>query len=376
MGVILLSSTQTDYRLNDDLLGPVLAILDSFVDPYLAKGLVSAGCVNKLALEGKRLQLGLVYPYPCVTQYRDTVMALTNKLAVLDAIDEVECEIDFQPKAYSALSSIAPIANVKQVIAVASGKGGVGKSTTAVNLALALAAEGAQVGILDADIYGPSVPMMLGIPNFRPLSPDGKHMTAASAHGIAAQSIGFMLSGDEAAVWRGPMAAGALAQLLNETQWPELDYLVVDMPPGTGDIQLTLSQKVPVSGAVIVTTPQDIALADAKKGINMFQKVNIPVLGIVENMSFHLCPECGHKEHPFGTHGGSKIAERYQVPLLGALPLHINIREAMDNGAPTVVADPDSEVAALYREIARKVGAELALKQSQKTVSISVSDDE
>ena len=369
-------NTHTNYQLSDELLSPVLDILEAFEDPYLHKGLVSAGCVTALSIEGKRLQLGLVYPYPCMTQYRDTVMAITNKLAVLDAIDEVECEIDFQPRVYSALPAIAPIPNVKQVIAVASGKGGVGKSTTAVNLALALKAEGAEVGILDADIYGPSIPLMLGIPNFRPQSPDGKHMTPALVHGISAQSIGFMLSGDEAAVWRGPMAAGALAQLLNETQWPELDYLIIDMPPGTGDIQLTLSQKVPVSGAVIVTTPQDIALADAKKGITMFNKVNIPVLGIIENMSFHLCPECGHKEHPFGTHGGSQIAERYNVPLLGSLPLHINIRESMDNGTPSVMSEPESEVSGIYCEIARKLGAELALQQVQSTVKISISEDE
>ncbi|ACA86262.1 MULTISPECIES: iron-sulfur cluster carrier protein ApbC [Shewanella] len=371
-----MSSASQDYRLSDELLGPVLAILDAYQDPYLAQGLVSAGCVSKLSIDGKRLQLGLCYPYPCMTQYRDTVMAITKKLAVLDAIDEVECEIDFQPASISAISTVEPIPNVKQVIAVASGKGGVGKSTTSVNLALALAAEGAKVGILDADIYGPSIPLMLGVSDFRPVSADGKMMSAATAHGISAQSIGFMLADDEAAVWRGPMAAGALAQLLNETLWPELDYLVIDMPPGTGDIQLTLSQKVPVTGAVVVTTPQDIALADAKKGISMFQKVNIPVLGIVENMSFHMCSECGHKEHPFGSHGGSKMAQRYQVPLLGELPLKLNIREDVDNGKPTVVADPDSEVAALYREIARKVGAQLALTKVQSTVSISISDDE
>ncbi|ASJ97156.1 MULTISPECIES: iron-sulfur cluster carrier protein ApbC [Shewanella] len=370
-----MSSASQNYHLSDDLLGPVLAILDAHQDPYLMQGLVSAGCVTKLDIEGKRLQLGLCYPYPCQSQYRDTVMAITNKLAVLDAIDEVECEIDFQPAVISS-GAVEPLPNVKQVIAVASGKGGVGKSTTSVNLALALAAEGAKVGILDADIYGPSIPLMLGVPNFNPVSPDGKMMTAAEAHGIAAQSIGFIVSGDEAAVWRGPMAAGALAQLLNETLWPELDYLVIDMPPGTGDIQLTLSQKVPVSGAVVVTTPQDIALADAKKGISMFQKVNIPVLGIVENMSFHICSDCGHKEHLFGEDGGLKMAERYNVPLLGQLPLQLNIREDVDKGVPTVVADGESQVALLYKEIARKVGAQLALSQTQSVVSISISDDE
>ncbi|GGI88824.1 iron-sulfur cluster carrier protein ApbC [Shewanella gelidii] len=371
-----MSASQQDYRLSDDLLAPVLAILDAYQDPYLQKGLVSAGCVSKLDIEGKQLKLGLVYPYPCQTQYRDTVMAVTKKLAVLDAIDEVECEIDFQPANFSVVPGAQAIPNVKQVIAVASGKGGVGKSTTSVNLALALAAEGAKVGILDADIYGPSIPLMLGVSKFVPESPDGKHMTAATNHGITAQSIGFMLIDDEAAVWRGPMAAGALTQLINETLWPELDYLVIDMPPGTGDIQLTLSQKVPVSGAVIVTTPQDIALADAQKGISMFNKVKIPVLGVVENMSYHECQSCGHKEHPFGSDGGAKIAERYQVPLLGALPLKLSIREGADNGAPSVVSQPESNEAATYREIARKVGAQLALSEVQSGVSISVSEDE
>ncbi|BDM64690.1 iron-sulfur cluster carrier protein [Shewanella sp. NFH-SH190041] len=374
MSSALLGNT-VDFRLEASLLGPVLAILDAHIDPYLGQGLVTANCVRKLALDGKRLQLGLVYAYPCQSQYRDTVMTLTKALAQLDAIDEVECEIDFQP-AQAQHSAVAPIANVKQVVAVASGKGGVGKSTTAVNLALAMSQEGAKVGILDADIYGPSIPLMFGLTQFRPTSPDGKTMTAAEAYGVAAQSIGFMLTDDQAAVWRGPMAAGALIQLLSETAWPELDYLFIDMPPGTGDIQLTLSQKVPVSGAVIVTTPQDIALADAQKGITMFQKVNIPVLGIVENMSYHICPECGHKDHPFGTHGGSKIAERYQVPLLGSMPLQLDLRESMDNGAPLVVAQPDSDVAGIYREIARKVGAQLVLQHNQPQVSISVEDDE
>lgn len=368
--------TEHNYRLEEPLKSAVLSVLEAHVEPLLGKGLVSAGMVQKLALNGRRLELGLVYPYPCQSTYKDTVMTLTKALAKLDVIDEVECEIDLQVPANAGNTNAAPIPNVKNVIAVASGKGGVGKSTTAVNLALALAAEGASVGILDADIYGPSVPLMLGVPDFKPVSPDGKMMTAANAHGIAAQSIGFILDDEQAAVWRGPMAAGALVQLVNETSWPELDYLVVDMPPGTGDIQLTLSQKVPVSGAVVVTTPQDIATLDAKKGISLFNKVNIPVIGIVENMSFHLCPSCGHKEHPFGTLGGSKIAERYHVPLLGALPLNIAIREGMDAGNPSVVAEPSGEIAAIYREIARKVGASLAKTGPQTGVSISISDDE
>lgn len=280
------------------------------------------------------------------------------------------------PSDSSTFNHAEPLKNIKQIIGVASGKGGVGKSTTSVNLALALAQEGAKVGILDADIYGPSIPLMLGITDFAPQSPDGKLMTCATKYNISAQSIGFMISSEEAAVWRGPMAAGALAQLLNDTLWPELDYLVIDLPPGTGDIQLTLSQSVPVTGVVIVTTPQDIALADARKGINMFNKVNIPVLGIVENMSFHICSECGHKEHPFGHLGGDKMAQQYQVPLLGELPLTLSIRQDLDQGKPTVVADPDGDTAKLYREIARKVTAQLAKTQTQTEVSIDISDDE
>lgn len=362
-----------EYHLEATLLDAVLTILERHIDPYLAQGLVSAGCVIKLALDGKRLKMGLVYPYSCQSQYSDTVMSLTKALATLDAIDEVECEIDFV--APTKVTAIPAINNIKQIIAVASGKGGVGKSTTAVNLALAMSQEGAKVGILDADIYGPSIPLMLGVNDFKPTTPDGKLMYAADAYGITAQSIGFLLADDQAAAWRGPMAAGALLQLINETLWPELDYLFIDLPPGTGDIQLTLSQKVPVNGAVVVTTPQDIALADAQKGISLFEKVKVPVLGIIENMSFHLCAECGHKEHVFGAHGGNKISERYQVPLLGELPLQLDLRESMDNGAPLVVSKPDSDVAAIYRDIARKVSASLANQQTSQ-VSISIEDDE
>lgn len=377
-GVYVLPLTAQDftveYRLADELLEAVLTILDNHIDPYLHKGLVTAGCVIKLALDGKRLQMGLLYPYPCQSQYSDTLMTLTKALTHIDQIDEVECEIGFIAPNVSS-SAIKPIGNIKQIIAIASGKGGVGKSTTAVNVALAMAQEGAKVGILDADIYGPSIPLMLGLTAFKPMSPDGKLMTAAESFGITAQSIGFMLADDQAAAWRGPMAAGALLQLINETAWPDLDYLFIDMPPGTGDIQLTLSQKVPLNGAIVVTTPQDIALSDAQKGISLFQKVNIPVLGIIENMSFHICHECGHKEYVFGQLGGNKIAQRYDVPLLGALPLQLNLRESMDNGTPLVVAEPDSDVAAIYRNIAREIGAALVNQQASQ-VSISIEDDE
>lgn len=369
-----MSIAHTNYPLSDALLASVLAILTTYHDPYLDLDLVSASCVHTLALKEGTLVIELVFPYPCASAHDKLAQTLTAQLVALDGIDAVQWQCRL---AVPGVENTNPaLSQVKHVIAVASGKGGVGKSTTAINLALALSQEGAKVGILDADIYGPSIPIMLGLVGFKPQSEDGKHMLPAMAHGIAAQSIGFILSDEQAAMWRGPMAAGALTQLLAETQWPELDYLVVDMPPGTGDIQLTLAQKARVSGAVIVTTPQDIALADAKKGITLFEKVNIPVLGIVENMSFHLCTECGHKAHPFGSDGGSKIAQRYQVPLLGALPLDIGIGESMDQGNPCVVHKPDSQVSAIYRDIAAKVGAALALAQRQSSVSISISDDE
>ncbi|MBY5991558.1 iron-sulfur cluster carrier protein ApbC [Ferrimonas balearica] len=353
----------------------VLARLEQHQDPLLEQGLVSAGIVRHLAMEGRCLQLGLAFPYPCKSQYRDLVMTLTQKLSDLEAVDEVECEIGLAVPAISA-SSVPAIPNVRNVIAVASGKGGVGKSTTAINLALALSDEGARVGVLDADIYGPSVPIMLGVTDFRPVSYDGNTMAPAFAHGVAAMSIGFMVTEDNAAAWRGPMAAGALVQLINETQWPELDYLVIDMPPGTGDIQLTLSQKVPVSGAVIVTTPQEIATSDARKGITLFNKVNIPVLGIVENMSYHICGQCGSKEHPFGTGGGAETAERYKVPLLGDLPLNLSIREHVDSGSPSVVAEPDGAIADAYRGIARRAAAALVSRsEPEPSLAIEITSD-
>jgi ATP-binding protein involved in chromosome partitioning len=284
-----------------------------------------------------------------------------EKVRALPGVESVEVNISSKIVAHSVQKALKPIDNIKNIIAVASGKGGVGKSTTAVNLALALAEEGAKVGILDADIYGPSQPRMLGI-NGKPDSKDGKTLEPMQGYGMQAMSIGFLIDEETPMIWRGPMVTQALEQLLNDTNWDSLDYLVVDLPPGTGDTQLTLAQKVPVSGAIIVTTPQDIALLDARKGLKMFEKVEVPVLGIVENMSIHICSNCGHEEHIFGKGGGSSMAEQYKVDLLGALPLDIRIREETDGGKPTVVAEPESRISQIYREIARKTAAKLSLQ--------------
>jgi len=270
--------------------------------------------------------------------------------------------------AHKVQKDLTPLPNVKNILAIASGKGGVGKSTTAANLAFALVAEGAKVGVLDADIYGPSMPRMLGLSG-KPDSKDGQHLEPKLAHGVQAMSIGFMIEEDTPMIWRGPMVTQALTQLLNETNWVDLDYLIIDLPPGTGDIQLTLCQRVPVSGALIVTTPQDIALLDAKKALKMFEKVAVPVLGIVENMALHTCTQCGHTEHIFGSGGGASMAQQYGVPLLGSLPLDMHIREQADGGLPTVIADPDSAVAATYCEIARKAAAQLSLHARSKSMN-------
>jgi ATP-binding protein involved in chromosome partitioning len=277
--------------------------------------------------------------------------------------------LELQPdiRAHAVQRNLKPLGDIRNVVAVASGKGGVGKSTVAVNLALAWAAQGARVGILDADIYGPSQPLMLGLLGQRPTSPDGKQLRPLESHGVRAMSIGFLVDAEQPMVWRGPMVTQALTQLLSETQWGELDYLVVDMPPGTGDIQLTLAQRVPVAGAVIVTTPQDIALADARKGLKMFEKVSVPVLGIVENMSVHVCSNCGHTEHIFGAGGGERMAQEYGVRLLGELPLDVHIREEADGGRPTVVAAPETPRARPYFEMARRTGAALALRARDRS---------
>ncbi len=338
----------------------VEAALRSYVVPYLGEDLESSKCLKNVRIEDHRVTISIELGFPC-EGYRDALAAEVKKrLQALEGVANVDVEISWKVVPHHVQKGLKPLQSIRNVIAVASGKGGVGKSTTAVNLALALAAEGARVGLLDADIYGPSQPRMLGVSGHRPESKDGRSLQPVVAHGIQAMSIGFLIEEDTPMVWRGPMVTQALEQLLNDTNWKDLDYLIVDLPPGTGDIQLTLSQKVPLSGAVIVTTPQDIALMDAKKGLKMFEKVEVPVLGIVENMSTHICSNCGHEEHIFGEGGGQRMSEQYGVELLGALPLDIRIRTEADGGTPTVAVDPDGRIAEIYRDIARRTSARLA----------------
>ena len=335
--------------------------LQAIVDPNTGKDLVSSKSARNIRVDGADVAVDIELGYPARSQIdliRRQVLAALRKLP---GVANVSANVYQKIQTHSAQRGVKLLPNVKNIIAIASGKGGVGKSTTAVNLALALSAEGASVGMLDADIYGPSQPMMLGISG-RPETPDGKTLEPMEGHGLQAISIGFLIDMDTPMVWRGPMVTQALEQLLRETNWRDLDYLIVDMPPGTGDIHLTLSQKIPVTGAVIVTTPQDIALLDARKGLKMFEKVGIPILGIVENMATHICSQCGHTEHIFGAGGGERMAKEYDVEYLGGLPLDIRIREQADSGRPTVVADPDGDLAELYRQIARKVAVKIAEK--------------
>ncbi|WP_248884800.1 iron-sulfur cluster carrier protein ApbC [Acidithiobacillus acidisediminis] len=325
-------------------------------DPYLGKDLASAGVLK--SVEGQQIRIELPYPAQGVAkQVAEEIAAAVQKLAG----QRPQVEVGQHIRTHQAQRGVKLLDGIKNIIAVASGKGGVGKSTTSVNLALALAQEGATVGMLDADIYGPSQPRMLGIEG-KPTSKDGKKMEPMEGHGIKAMSIGFLIDEETPMVWRGPMVMQALEQLLSDTRWGELDYLVIDLPPGTGDTQLTLAQKVPVSGAVIVTTPQDIALLDARKGLKMFEKVGVPILGVIENMSFYICPKCGNEDDIFGHGGGAAMAEQYGVEFLGAVPLDRRIRDEADNGAPTVVAAPDSQLAKIYRELARHVAGRIALQ--------------
>lgn len=334
----------------------------SLVDDNTGKTFAAAKNIKNIQISDKAVSLDVVLAYPARSQFDLIKQLFATALAPLTGELPLTINVSSQITSHSAQRGVPLLNGVKNIIAVASGKGGVGKSTTAVNLALALAAEGARVGILDADIYGPSQPLMLGLQGKRPDTPDGKSMTPIENYGVQTMSIGYLVDPDQAMVWRGPMVSQALQQLLNDTRWDDLDYLVIDMPPGTGDIQLTLAQKVPVTGALIITTPQDIALLDARKGITMFQKVNVPILGLVENMAIHVCSNCGHAEHIFGEGGASKMAQDFGVNVLGSLPLDISIRMAVDNGAPSVVADPDSQISSLYKAIARKVAVKVGEK--------------
>ncbi|MBE0473539.1 iron-sulfur cluster carrier protein ApbC [Rhodoferax sp.] len=355
----------------------VLDALKGVIDPNTGRDFVSSKAVKNLTVTDGDVAFDVTLGYPAKSQipgFRKELIAAAKSVA---GVANVSVNIVTNITAHAVQRGVALLPKVKNIVAVASGKGGVGKSTTAVNLALALAAEGANVGILDADIYGPSIPMMMGIEG-RPESEDGQTMEPMENYGVQVMSIGFLVAQDEAMIWRGPMATQALEQLLRQTNWKDLDYLIVDMPPGTGDIQLTLSQRVPMTGAVVVTTPQDIALLDAKKGIKMFEKVGVPILGIVENMAVHVCSNCGHVEHIFGADGGKKMATEYGMDYLGALPLNMQIRLQADSGKPTVVSDPDSEVAGLYKAVARKVALSIAAKNkdfSSKFPSIKISKE-
>lgn len=333
--------------------------LKEYLDPYLDADLVSNKNISKITIDGGKVSVDVELGFPSKGYNAELIDALTAKIKAVEGVGEVAIQISNKVTRHSVQKGVKPLDGVANIIAVASGKGGVGKSTTSVNLALALAAEGASVGILDADIYGPSQPRMLGVSG-QPDSKDGKSLEPMVGHGIQSMSIGYLIDDEQPMIWRGPMVTQALEQLLNETRWNKLDYLIIDLPPGTGDIQLTLAQKIPVSAAVIVTTPQDIALLDARKGLKMFEKVNVPVLGIIENMSIHICSKCGHEEHIFGSGGGQKMATDYEIDLLGSLPLDITIREQADSGKPTVAVDPDSRISQIYREIARRVTAKLS----------------
>ena len=353
----------------------LLGALKSVIDPNTGRDFVSSKSVRNVVITDGDVAFDVELGYPAKSQTGDFRKALIAAAKTVEGVANVSVNMSMKVVPHAVQRGVQLLPGVKNIVAVASGKGGVGKSTTAVNLALALAAEGARVGLLDADIYGPSVPMMMGIEG-RPDSADGQTMEPMSNYDVQVMSIGFLVAQDEAMIWRGPMATQALEQLLRQTNWNDLDYLIVDMPPGTGDIQLTLSQRVPMTGAVVVTTPQDIALIDARKGIKMFEKVGVPILGIVENMAVHVCSQCGHVEHIFGADGGKNMATEYGMDYLGALPLNMQIRVQADSGKPTVVSDPDGEVAALYKAVARKVAVAIAAKNkdfSSKFPSITIS---
>lgn len=352
----------------DERVDALRTVLGAYVEPYAGQSLADAQAVREVrASPDGRYTVRIVLGFPVGGYQKELTEALARHASSAGIPAALAVELESDIKAHAVQRNLKPLDQIKNIVAVASGKGGVGKSTVAVNLALAWAAQGARVGILDADIYGPSQPLMLGLEGQRPSSADGKHLKPLTSHGIGAMSIGFLVDAEQPMVWRGPMVTQALTQLLSETHWGSLDYLVVDMPPGTGDIQLTLAQRVPVAGAVIVTTPQDIALADARKGLKMFEKVSVPVLGIVENMSIHVCSSCGHAEHIFGSGGGARMAAQYGVKLLGELPLDASIREEADGGRPTVIAAPDSPRAMAYFQMARRTAAALAIRSRDRS---------
>ncbi|OCG77282.1 iron-sulfur cluster carrier protein ApbC [Gilliamella sp. Occ4-3] len=337
----------------------VKKILENFTHSTLQKNLLELDAIKKCEIVNHHLTINLTMPFAWQSTFEELKKITTPELLKLNSVNEVDWHIEYKIATLKRANNQNAINNIKNIIAISSGKGGVGKSSTAVNLALALQKQGTKVGILDADIYGPSIPTMLGTENQQPLTPDNKHMTPIMAYGLASNSIGYLVDPNGAMVWRGPMASKALLQILQDTLWPELDYLVIDMPPGTGDIQLTLAQNIPVTAAVIITTPQDIALIDAKKGITMFNKVNIPTLGIIENMSYHICEHCGHHEAIFGEGGAKHLAEQYQTKLLGQIPLQKMLRQDLDTGKPTVINHPDSEFSRLYYQIAGSIASEL-----------------
>ena len=340
--------------------------LKQLTDPNTRKDFVATKSVRHIKVDGDKVAVDVLLGYPAKSQIAPIRQAIAQQLRTIPDVGQVDVNVQMKIVSHAVQRGVQLVPGIKNIIAVASGKGGVGKSTVAVNLALALAAEGARVGVLDADIYGPSQPTMLGIRG-RPESHDGKSLEPMEGHGLQAMSIGFLIDVETPMVWRGPMVTQALEQLLKETKWRDVDYLIVDLPPGTGDIQLTLAQRVPVTGAVIVTTPQDIALMDARKGLKMFEKVGIPILGIIENMSLHICSKCGHEERIFGEGGGEQMGKDYDVELLGALPLDIRIREQADSGKPTVASDPDGAVSAIYKQIARRVAVKIAEKAQDHT---------
>ncbi len=345
----------------------VEAAIKNYIDPYLDSDLVSAKSVKDVQMDGGNVTVDIELGFPAKGYEDDLTSKITEVVKAAEGVAEVTVNISTNIVSHAVQKGVQAVNGVKNIIAVASGKGGVGKSTTAVNLALALSAEGANVGMLDADIYGPSQPRMLGAQGAKPESPDGKRLKPVNSYHIQSMSIGYLVEEDTPMIWRGPMVTQALEQLLKETDWEALDYLVIDLPPGTGDTQLTLAQKIPVSGAVIVTTPQDIALLDAVKGLKMFEKVEVPVLGVVENMSIHICSNCGHEEHIFAEGGGRRMAEEEHVDFLGGLPLDKAIRSDADGGKPTVVADPEGQIAKIYREIARRTAAKLAQQRKDFT---------